>query len=42
MFDFSFSINADDVWRIIPEYGYVSELEDNDKSANYEMYLSSP
>lgn len=27
MFEFSFSINADDVWRIIPEYGYVSELE---------------
>lgn len=41
-FSYSFSINSSDVWRIIPDYAYITYLDDKSTYERYEIYITQP
>ena len=41
MFTYSIAINSEDIWQVIPELGYVSEINSGD-AEGYELFIATP
>ncbi|KRX03419.1 DNA topoisomerase, type IA, core domain [Pseudocohnilembus persalinus] len=42
LFQYSFSINSADVYRIVPQYAYITFLDEKQNYERYQMYNSKP